>query len=168
MKHIKKIGFISAFPGTGKSSIYGNAPKNGLWPLRTSGTFVFRGIPSKDMAFVYDSDSSLFDKAEFPANYIRHMKEIIQRHAGENYLVLSSSHAEVRSEMQKIGIPYTLVYPDRSLKDEYIARYKRRGSPEAFIKLMSEKWDDFIDSCEFDTKCDKIVLQQGEYLADVL
>ncbi|AFL47585.1 hypothetical protein ZZ1p0039 [Acinetobacter phage ZZ1] len=168
MKRIETIGFISAFPGTGKSSIYGNAPKNGLYPVRANGTAIFRMVPGPGDAFVYDSDSSTFDKAEFPGNYIQHMREIIHRHAGDNYLVMVSSHAEVREEMQKVGIPYVLVYPDRSLKGEYIERYKRRGSPEGFIKLMDEKWDDFIDTCEFDTQCDKIVLGPYQYLSDVL
>lgn len=168
MKQVTATGFISAFPGTGKSSIYGNAPKNGLWPLRQTGHFIFRGIPSKGTTRVYDSDSSLFDKLEFPANYIQHMKEVIHRHAGEDdFLFLGSSHDNVRAAMQETGIPYVLVYPRRDLKEEYIERYKKRGSPQVFIDLMETKWDDFIDSCEADPN-NSIVLESGQYLGDVL
>ena len=69
--------------------------------------------------------------------------------------------------MRNRKIEYTLVYPDRSLKREYIERYKKRGSPQAFIDLMEAKWDDFIDDCENDPS-DKLVLRSGEYLKDVL
>lgn len=167
MKAIKAHGFVSAFPGTGKSSIYGNAPKNGLYPLRKEGNAVFR-MPMGKLIPVYDSDSSTFDKSEFPRNYIQHMKDIIHRHCDIGFVALVSSHKEVRLAMQAAGIPYTLVYPDRSLKDEYIARYKKRGSPDAFIELMENKWDDFIDSCESDGSIEKIILSEGQYLSDVL
>lgn len=167
LKQITKTGFISAFPGTGKSSIHGNAPENGLYPVRADGSALYRMV-RVNRPFVYDSDSSTFDKEYFPQNYIAHMKSVIQRHAGDaEFVFLGSSHDNVRDAMNENGIHYTLVYPDRSLKNEYIERYKKRGSPEPFIKLMENKWDDFIDSCERDAN-EKIILKSGQYLSDVL
>lgn len=168
MKQVTATGFISAFPGTGKSSIHGNSRDNGVYAVRADGTSLYRHMSRPGQIKAYDSDSSTFDKSEFPANYIQHMKEVIQRHAGQSpFLFLGSSHDNVREAMQEAGIPYVIVYPHRDLKEEYIERYKKRGSSEFFINLMTEKWDDFIDSCESDPN-NSIVLESGQYLGDVL
>ena len=132
---------LSAFPGCGKSHLFAS--------------------PSK--LLISDSDSSLFDKTEFPYNYVDHIQE---KHL-VNDLCLVSSHAEVRAEMKQRNLRYTLVYPARSCKPEYLARYARRGSPAAFIEMMDKQWDDFLDSCEADD-APSIVLQPGQYLSDVI
>lgn len=65
---------------------------------------------------------------------------------------------------------YILVYPDRSLKTEFIQRYIDRGSPETFVKMMEDKWDVFIDSCVIPSNrnsASDYVLKSGEGLADV-
>ena len=33
-------------------------------------------------------------------------------------------------------IPYTLIYPDKNLKDEYEKRYKNRGNTEEFLDIF--------------------------------
>lgn len=161
-------GFVCAFPGTGKSTIHSKGMNLGLYPVRDDGTALYRSIIG-NRTKVYDSDSSKFDKAEFPDNYIKHMLKCLHREidSPNGFLFLASSHENVRKMMTKRKIPYVLVYPERSLKDEYIKRYENRNSPKEFIKMMSEKWDEFIDSCEKD-KCPKIVLQSEQYLIDVL
>lgn len=163
---ISSTGFISAFPGTGKSSVHGNTRTNGLYAVRADGTSLFRHMPKENQTFVYDSDSSTFDKSEFPQNYISHMNDVINRHKknGHPFLFLCSSHDTVRNAMQKEGIPYTLIYPRRDLKAEYIERYKNVEGPQAFIDLMDANWDKFIDSCENDPN-DKVVLGPGAFLA---
>lgn len=132
---------LSAFPGCGKSHLF--------------------ATPNK--LLISDSDSSQFDKAEFPHNYVDHIQE---KHR-VNDLCLVSSHAEVRAEMKQRNLRYTLVYPARSCKAEYLARYARRGSPASFIEMMERQWDDFLDSCEADD-APSIVLQPGQYLSDVI
>lgn len=161
--------FISAFPGCGKSTVFWNAHKYHMYSLNKEGTAAFRKSYREGQTYLYDSDSSTFDKAHFPQNYIDHMKEVIMRHAGENeFNMFVSSHSAVRKAMQDAGIIYTLVYPDRSLKDEYIKRYIDRNSPPALISLMEANWDVFIDSCEEDPAYNKIVLQSGKYIGDIL
>lgn len=132
---------LSAFPGCGKSHLF--------------------ATPSK--LLISDSDSSQFDKTEFPYNYVDHIQE---KHL-VNDLCLVSSHAEVRAEMKQRNLRYTLVYPARSCKSEYLARYARRGSPAAFIEMMDKQWDNFLDSCEADD-APSIVLEPGQYLSDVI
>lgn len=136
---------ISGFPGVGKSTLHANAEAAGK--------------------LVSDSDSSGFPKDGFPANYIEHIKQKIN----ECDLVLVSSHDVVRAAMVAEGIAFTLVYPNRGLKAEYLRRYRKRGSPEAFVKLLDEKWDEWIDGCERQEKCSHVVLRNpDEYLADVV
>lgn len=131
---------VSGFPGIGKSYL-----------VRSQGIFL-------------DSDSSTFDKANFPANYLTHIKKSIS----EERVILASCHEPVRDALVAEGIPFILVYPDISLKDEYIARYIERGSPQGFIDFISSKWDDFIYDLGNQQGCNKIVLSSGEYLKDVI
>lgn len=167
MSCIKYNGVVSAFPGVGKSFIHKNAANYNAVsiPFDESIEYDYVMLQSYHGKVVLDSDSSNFDKRFFPNNYINHIEPIYK--LCNEFIVLASSHDNVRKEMRNRKIEYILVYPDRSLKQEYIERYKKRGSPQAFIDLMEAKWDDFINDCE-DDPSDKIVLQSGQYLKDVL
>ncbi|CCI88445.1 hypothetical protein BN79_017 [Yersinia phage phiR2-01] len=130
---------ISAFPGTGKTHY------------------------TKCFPEVFDSDSSQFPKDNFPANYIEHIQSIID----QGKLILVSSHKEVRDALHEAGIDFLLLYPKRELKEEYLARYKERGSSEAFIALIDKNWDDWITSCECDDTI-AIPMDSGEYITDIV
>lgn len=134
---------ISAFPGSGKSHFY-----------RTY----------KDDIAVLDSDSSTFDKSEFPQNYIKH----IQENKDEADIIFISSHKEVRDALQEADLDFTVVYPNMELKDEYIERYKERGNEEAFVELLDKNWESWITEIEEDESLDKIRLEEGEFMSDVL
>ncbi len=152
MKHIKTYSIfekkeketllLSAFPGTGKSYLFKN---------------------NKDLK-ILDSDSSKFDKKDFPENYIKHIKDNI----GKADIICISSHEEVRKALVKNNLDFTLAYPDIKLKDEYLERYKERGSDEKFIKLLSDNWDGWIKDLEKQKGCKNIKLKKGEYLADAI
>ena len=64
---------VSAFPGCGKSHLFRN----------------------KGDKKILDSDSSTFDKSQFPENYINHIKSNI----GDVDMILVSSHKEVRDAL---------------------------------------------------------------------
>ena len=132
---------ISGFPGIGKSYFFNNSDLE-----------------------VSDSDSSKFPKEDFPANYMKHIKLIRQ----EKNIILISSHDLVRKALVENKLDFVLVYPDRSLKQEYIERFEKRGSEGAFIDFIDVYWHDFIDQMEQQTGCEKIVLKSGQYLSDVL
>lgn len=143
-----KTVIISGFPGIGKSYFYNNNHKT----LKIS-----------------DSDSSRFDKKDFPNNYIKHIKKLIKE--GDYDFILVYSHKEVREEMIKNKIDFMLVYPEKYLKKSYIERYKERGSPEAFINMMEEKFESFVNECENTTSdfVTKISLKvPSETLNDVI
>lgn len=136
---------ISAFPGTGKTHY-----------CTTEQDY----MPND---FACDSDSSKFDKSNFPQNYIEHIKKMKE----EGYaFIFVSSHKEVRDALVENGIDFTLVYPKKELKEEYINRYKKRGSSDSFIKLISDNWDLWIDELKNQKGCKHIELESGKYLAN--
>lgn len=138
-----KLKVYSAFPGCGKTTYYRTSGKN-----------------------VLDSDSSTFDKKNFPQNYLEHIKYNLNNDTVDRILV--SSHKEVRDALTSNGINYVLVYPERELKDEYIQRYKDRGNNDSFIKLFNNNWDVWMDEMDQQKGCYKVRLKTGQYLTDVI
>lgn len=138
-----KTKVYSAFPGVGETTYFNTTSKN-----------------------VLDSDSSKFDKREFPKNYIQHIEKNIQDPDVDKILV--SSHKIVRDALVDRGINFVLVYPDPSLKDEYIQRYKKRGNNDAFVELLNNNWDTWMKEMEGQQGCYKVKLKSGQYLSDVI
>ena len=143
---------ISGFPGVGKSYL-----KNLYEELYND-------------IIILDSDSSNFSwslpgvrNPDFTNNYIRHIKDNLETAD----VILISSHKVVREALAKENIEYTLVYPDISLKDEYINRYIQRGSPQTFIDKIIVDWETFVTECGNDEFPTKVKLNAGEYLNKV-
>jgi hypothetical protein len=134
----------AAFPGTGKSTMY----------RRYAGS----------EKIILDSDSSKFDKDQFPENYLQHIKDNI----GKVDVICISSHKEVRDALVANNLPFTLIYPDKSTKDEYISRYTDRGNSSQFIELVEKNWGLWIDECEQQKGCKHIVLPSMIFVDDVL
>ena len=130
---------IAGFPGVGKSSFCKMYPQ------------------------VQDSDSSKFDKQDFPANYIAHIKQLI----AEGKTILVSTHKDVRAALASEGIPFALVYPAAGLKAEYLQRYTDRGSPQPFLDLMEKQFETFQSECRNTEASVHIVLQANQGLGDV-
>ena len=147
---------ICGFPGVGKSTAAHN---------RTN---------------VVDAESSvyswMFDPSEpnaprkrnpaFPQNYGDHI-ESLGGVCGYD-VILASCHKEVREELDRRGIDYVFVVPEKNRKDEYMKRYLKRGSDVEFINLLHEKWDVWLDEIENNGKHAVIHLGAGEYISEVL
>ena len=95
-KNIKTI-VVSGFPGVGKSYYVNYGEGSDYMP----------------QGFAIDSDSSTFDKSNFPKNYIEHIKENI----GKVKIIFVSSHKEVRDALVKNNIDFTLAYPNIDLTE---------------------------------------------------
>lgn len=146
-----KTRIVSAFPGTGKTHYYNN---------------------HKDTCL--DSDSSQFSwvvvdgqrtrNPEFPQNYIQHIKDNI----GKYEFILVSSHAEVRRSLKDNYLFYYLMFPESYDKENYMQRYRERGSDQSFIDLLNKNWNDWINSCELESydDCQKIHIRSGRWLTD--
>ncbi|KKK65553.1 hypothetical protein LCGC14_2972950, partial [marine sediment metagenome] len=96
---IKTI-IISAFPATGKTHFYRNTKLKVL----DSDSSHFSWLPNKQR------------HPNFPENYIDHIKQ----NMGDVFIILISSHKVVRDALVKEGIKFTLIYPNRELKEEYL------------------------------------------------
>ena len=122
---------IAAFPGAGKTYWHR------LHPDTTS-----------------DSDSSAFSwidtprgrvrNPEFPGNYIEHIKSLI----GVKEIIFISTHIQVIEAMLAHEIEFINVLPVREAKELYLEKYRARGSDDAFIALVDNKWDEWHDQFE--------------------
>ena len=114
---------VSAFPGMGKSYAY-NLLKNDIKVL--------------------DSDSSKFDKDNFPWNYIEHIKDNIDNCD----IIFVSSHKEVRDALNNEGIDFDLFYPSKERRNEFLQNYVSRHSPRDLIMKIDNNWSKWIDEIE--------------------
>lgn len=147
-KEIKTV-IILGFPGIGKTYLKEK--------LKTSGIHI------------KDSDSSEFDKSQFPTNYINYIKSQI----GTTDILLCSTHAEVREAIYNDDYlmqhcPIYIVYPNINLKDEYIRRFKIRGNNDTFINLIETNWNKWITEISNENIFQKIELGKNEYLSHAL
>lgn len=148
---MKNTKIISAYPACGKSHYTNNN------------------------ASCLDSDSSLFSwitedgqkkrNPEFPANYIAHIRENI----GKVDYIFVSSHLSVRQALEDAGIDYVTVYPDLSLKAEWLERMRKRGNDEAFISFQDENFEKFVESIIEEPHGRNVYyLSAGQYIDSVI
>lgn len=149
-----KATVICGFPGVGKSTYASNKCN-------------VDDAESSAFSHVFDPDhpETRERNSEFPQNYISHIRRMAGTHGYEYVLV--SSHKEVRQALRSAGVPYIVVVPKMELKDEYLKRYIKRGSPQPFVDLLYSKWREFLAEIE-DEDAPIVHLDAGEYLADVL
>lgn len=138
---------ISGFPGIGKTRYYEWAVKHGFKTL--------------------DSDSSKFSwlspgirNPKFPASYIAHIQEEIDKQD----IILVSSHKEIRNALFVNGIAFFLAYPHKDRKQEFVANYEARGSTEAFVKLIGDNWDAWLDDIQRQQGCEHWPLIANHFL----
>lgn len=99
---------------------------------------------------------------KFPQNYIDAIKQC-------SGLVLVSSHKDVRECLSRNRIQFSVCYPRVNCKHSYLERYRERGHPEAFIRLMDIMWADWHHQLSEDNRsAQRIVLAPHEYISDVV
>ena len=120
---------ISAFPGCGKTTLFTEVKKN---------------YGSK--VLISDSDSSKFDKSDFPKNYV----DWISDNVNNFDIILVSSHKEVRDELESRKINFDIYYPSKKRRTEFILNYVRRGNDFSFIQKIDSNFEKWIDEIEND------------------
>ena len=157
---------VCAFPGTGKSTAY--ADHTFLPDYERMSRTELDQIPTQSKILYY-SDSSNFPKDHFPENYLEHIQAC--RGRGTDVVQLVSTQDTVTAGLAALNILHIIVYPRAEDKELYLARYRERGSPEPFITLMDQKWDDFMASVRKAAEhplAHGIELQPDQYVADVV
>lgn len=152
---------ICGFPGVGKSAVESLASEIGIYR--------YNDMESTPYHFIFGLNGKKTRNPHFPGCYV----DDIEKHAGSNGysgyddVIMISSHKEVRTELKNRGIPYIIVVPEKSLKDEYLLRYVARGSDISLIETVYDYWDEWLDDIEADG-APVIHLKSGQYLADVI
>lgn len=152
---MKQTKIISAFPACGKTYAFEKLNNEGYTVLDSD---------SSQFSWCYDYNPVESDRVEryrnpdFPKNYIQHIKENI----GKVDYIFVSSHKEVRDALIDNDIYFTLVYPGRKMKAEWIGRCFLRGSGEKFCQLIADNWDKWIDEMEEIDDCDKWILGEDD------
>lgn len=156
-----KAKIYSVFPACGKTWLYQHQEDYGLKILDSD---------SSQFNWVYvDDGNNGWHKernSDFPANYIKHIKENINNAD----IIFVSSHASVREALDTEGIDFTIVYPEMSCKAEWVGRCfirDKNGESGCGPEAMYDNWDQWITEC-FETGIDheEIVLHPREYLSD--
>jgi len=153
---------LSAFPGTGKTTLFETVEG-------------FKKPDSSEkpsyIPVILDSDSSKFSwirpgerHPDFPNNYIEHIKENL----ATADVILTSTHKVVRDALREAGINFTIVFPLTNCKEHYLQRYIDRGSPESFVNLMDNNWDNFIAELEEDPNPEKLRLVENHFIKDLM
>lgn len=153
---------ISGFAGIGKTYL-GNKYEDII------------DLESSDYKWIYSDEVNGMDwekrkglterlfNPDWPENYINAILEAEKKYK----IVLISQSVEILAELRLRKIPFIVVIPDINLKEEYIARCRKRGNNEVFIGFISDYYEYFINKLM--SKDDpKVILKSGEYLEDVL
>lgn len=149
----KKTTIICDFPGTGKKFLVRNCNSIGLTVIDTDiGMF----------GWTINADTGKKELSpDFPENYIKYINEVID--VGETDVLFVDPHKDVREAMNDANISYIFVYPDRSLKQEYIDEFYSRTYDQSFINFIDHNWDRLIDDVESYTG-PKLKLEYHEYM----
>lgn len=139
--------YLAGFPGTGKSTLHKNC----------------------NTIMTADSDSSMFSKLEdgspnpnFIDDYFEHLESLDESGV---VLVFISTHEAVLKELQERNYKFTVIVPKQELKEEYLERYKKRGSPQALIDIIDKNWHAWLEDIKSKYK-NVYELSSGEYIAD--
>lgn len=152
---------ISGFPGIGKSFA--------CRKLRNK--INIKDDDSNNFYNICSDDGSKSTNPLFPSNYVNEIKKFIESvelTQDENSVYLISTDKSVRNMLLEQAITFTLIYPDKSLKDEYLLRYIEKGSSDDFIRFMDANFIKLIEEIELDSRLNLLKLKSKEYLSDYL
>lgn len=152
----------SIFPACGKTWLYEHQEDYDL-KILDSDSSQFSWIECRD---AFGRKATRLRNPDFPANYIKHIKENI----GKYDCIFVSSHASVREALDKEGIDFTIVYPMKGCKAEWVGRCfirEKNGEDGCGAEAMYNNFDQWHLEC-FETGLNhkEIVLRPRGYLSD--
>lgn len=149
---------ISAFPACGKTYAFKKLNEKGYKVINQD---INQFIWCHDYNPANSDKIETYRNPEFPENYIKYIKENI----GKVDYIFVSSYKEIRDALIDNGIHFTLVYPDRKMKAEWVGRCFLRGNGEEFCQLIADNWDKWIDELDKVENCVRYILGK-EYPID--
>lgn len=143
----KESVIIYGFPGTGKTYAFNKAEELEL-DLQDSDSshfhWLYKGEGFTDP--VLDENGKKVVHPAWPANYAQYIELTGREQECPPDYIFVSTHKEVMEAVNNLGFVSFAVVPSKDCKDEFMRRFSERGSDEAFLKLMDEKFDEFVDS----------------------
>lgn len=139
---------IFGFPGTGKSFAFNHQEELEL-TLQDSDSSHFHWVYAEDDTEfknpLKDEFGNKIPHPAWPANYAQYIELTGREQTKKPDYIFVSTHEEVMSVIGDLKFRSFTIVPTRNSKEFYLNLYKERGNDEAFIKMMDEKWDEFID-----------------------
>ena len=139
---------IFGFPGIGKTYAFQNQEELGL-DLQDSDSSHFHWVyPDGDDEFKYpilDEDGKKITHPAWPANYAQYIELTGREQIKKPDYIMISTHEVVMNTLADLKFDSFTIIPDKNSKEHYLNLYKERGNDDAFIKLMNDNWEEFIE-----------------------
>ena len=153
---------ISGFPGVGKtylSTKYSNIIDLDGMP------YIYKLTPEQEK-MSYEQLKGLDNRIKDENWQMNYIEDILEQEKKYD-VVLICQHKELLECLDKRGIEYIIVFPEKTCKEEYAKRYKDRGNHQIYIDKKIATFDNQI---EILTKKTNVIwqLKRGEYLEDRL
>ncbi len=117
-----------------------------------------------DVSF-YDLDSKFFKKQpDWEKVYVEcalALREVYD-------IVSLKSSDKVMNLLTDLGEVFYIVYPNRYAKRDFMERAVKNNYSREWIHAFFSKWDEYIEEIDNEDNAKKIVLQNGEYLSDIV
>ena len=144
MSDIKRKGVIvCGFFGVGKSSVTKYRP---------------------DVKFI-DLDAKFFVKQP---GWEKMYVECALALTNEYDIVCLKSSDKVMNLLDRLAKKYYLVYPNRYAKRDFMERAIKNKYSREWIENFFSRWESYLDEIDQQENANKIVLQSGEYLSDIV
>lgn len=94
--------------------------------------------------------------------------EDVKKQLGKVDYIFISTEPDGLKLLHNEGFDITLIYPRNELRNEYLDRYIERDSTYDFIGVFMKYWNPWINELKDQTYCKHIILENGQYLKDVI
>lgn len=125
---------IAGFPGIGKSVSTKKLTEMGLKVSDSD---------SSKFSWIIDADGNKVRNPNFKQDYLNEIKTRFNE--GNDYVFIST-HKDTRDVLIENNICFSLFYPTRDRKEEFLEVYRQRG--DVFVDIFDKNWDNFIDEIE--------------------
>lgn len=146
---------LCGFPGVGKTYL-----------CKNNDNYKILDIDSSPFKWVQGKNGERTDEkvSDFPQNYISY----ILKNINNADILLISTQSEVINEIKSLKLNYFIVYPDKSLKEEYYNRYYDREDLPRFVLNDNNQFENMIDIIEMEDSNRLIKLKSNEHISDVI
>lgn len=134
---------VFGFPGVGKTYAFNRARELGLY-LYDSDSSKFHWMYDDKGNLMKDEFGDKIAHPAWPQNYVDYIKLVGMEQEVNPDFIFVSTHEEVMNALKDVEMEKYVIAPHLSMKDEFMKRYRERGSDETFIELMNKNWANFV------------------------